>query len=236
MEPPLTRTASSDSTRSWQHLTTASGTSVAGQKARSSEAETGIATVERASVSLPPLGAKAIRQSLPVRRASKASDSSLIEYFGSVWSGSAIDETDATPTLESTRGSLASAPVNHLLLPESYRHARPDVGTAAVESKRLSVSSFVSAISNRAYSWSGRSSVAGSEADGTSCVRQCTRSFPHAHASARMLTLHSENGEPARHHDGNHVALRHHVEPEWQSRHQGVADANALPPRSTSKP
>ena len=174
MEPPLTRTASSDSTLSWQHLTTASGTSVAGQKARSSEAETGIASVERASVSLPPLGAKAIRQSLPVRRASKASDSSLIEYFGSVWSGSAIDETDATPTLESTRGSLASAPVNPLLLPESYRHARPDVGTAAVESKRLSVSSFVSAISNRAYSWSGRSSVAGSEAEGTSCVRQCT--------------------------------------------------------------
>ncbi|RMZ71588.1 hypothetical protein GMOD_00006720 [Pyrenophora seminiperda CCB06] len=190
MEPPLTRTASSESTRSWQHLTTANGTSVVGKKARSSEAETGTTTAERASVSLPPLGAKAIRQSFPARRPSKASDSSLIEYFGSVWSGSAIDETDATPTLESTRGSLASAPVNPLLLPESYRHARPDVGTAAVESKRLSVSSFVSAISNRAYSWSGRSSVAGSEPE----VRM---ENPHGTTTATTslsVTTSSQNG------------------------------------------
>ena len=145
--------------------------------------DTGIATAERASVSLPPLGAKAIRQSLPARRASKASDSSLIEYFGSVWSGAAMDEADVTPTLENTRGSIASAPVNPLLLPDSFRHARADVGTAAAtESKRLSISSFVSAISNRGYSWSGKSSVAGSEPEGTYVMgRHGLVAFSHAH-------------------------------------------------------
>jgi inositol hexakisphosphate/diphosphoinositol-pentakisphosphate kinase len=168
MDLPLSRTVSTESTRSWQNLTTASGTSAAGRKARSSEPETGGNNVSRASVSVPPLSAKAIRQSLPSRRPSKASDSGLFEYLGHAWSGSAVDESDATPTL----GSVASAPVNPLLLPDSFRHPRSDVGSAATDSKRLSISSFVSAISNsRGYSWSGRSSVAGSESEGTSSAK-----------------------------------------------------------------
>jgi inositol hexakisphosphate/diphosphoinositol-pentakisphosphate kinase len=178
MEQSLSRTVSSESTRSWQQLSSASGASAAGRKARSSEPETGGDNVER------PSGRAAIRQSLPARRPSKASDSSLFEYFGHAWSGSAVDDSDqATPTLESTRGSLASAPVNPLLLPDSFRHARADVGTAAAtESKRLSISSFVSAISNRGYSWSGKSSVAGSEPEGTYVMgRHGLVAFSHAH-------------------------------------------------------
>ncbi|KAG9192099.1 phosphoglycerate mutase-like protein [Alternaria panax] len=193
MEQPLSRTASSESTRSWQQLSSASGAPAAGRKARWSEAETGGPNVERASVSVPSLGAAAIRQSLPARRPSKASDSSLFEYFGHAWSGSAIvDDPDAsTPTLESTRGSLASAPVNPLLLPDSFRHARSDVGpAAATESKRLSVSSFVSAISNRGYSWSGKSSVAGSEPE-------ARMENPHGTTTATSslsVTTSSQNG------------------------------------------
>ncbi|KAF1947762.1 hypothetical protein EJ02DRAFT_449243 [Clathrospora elynae] len=167
MDLPLTRTVSSEGTQSWQQLTSASGASAAGRKARSSEPETGGGNVERASVSVPPLGAKAIRQSLPSRRPSKASDSSLFEYFGQAWSGSAVDESDTMPTLEGPRGSLVGAPVNPLLLPDSFRHPRSDVDSAGAESKRLSISSFVSAIANtRGYNWSGRSSVAGSESEG----------------------------------------------------------------------
>ena len=184
MEQSLSRTVSSESTRSWQQLSSASGASAAGRKARSSEPETGGDNVERPSVSVPSLGRAAIRQSLPARRPSKASDSSLFEYFGHAWSGSAVDDSDqATPTLESTRGSLASAPVNPLLLPDSFRHARADVGTAAAtKSKRLSISSFVSAISNRCYSWSGKSSVAGSEPEGTYVMgRHGLVAFSHAH-------------------------------------------------------
>jgi hypothetical protein len=97
-------------------------------------------------------------------RASKASDSSLFEYLGNAWSGSAIDETDASSTLESSRQSLTSAPLNPQLLPDSFRHT-------PAESKRLSISSFVSALSNRGYSWSGRSSVAGSEPEGAYVMR-----------------------------------------------------------------
>jgi hypothetical protein len=191
MEQSLSRTASSESTRSWQQLSSASGAPAAGRKARSSEPETGGRNVERPSVSVPSLGAAAIRQSLPARRPSKASDSSLFEYLGYAWSGSAVDDSDATPTLESTRGSLASGPVNPLLLPDSFRHARSDVGTAAAtESKRLSISSFVSAISNRGYSWSAKSSVAGSESEGT-YVRHAPpwpRSFFTMHIAWHTLT------------------------------------------------
>lgn len=166
MEQPLSRTVSAESTQSWQQLTTASGASAAGRKARSSEPETGGGNVERASVSLPPLGSKAIRQ-IPSRRPSKASDSSLFEYFGSVRSGSAIEESDATPTLEGSRGGLGQ--VNPLLLPEAFRLPRSDVDGA--ESNRLSFSSLYSIGSaifanNRGHSWSGRSSVVGSEPEG----------------------------------------------------------------------
>ena len=175
MEPSLSRTASSESTQSWQQLATASGASAtSSRKARSSEPETGAATVERASVSVPSLSAKAIRQSLPGRRASKASDSSFLEYLGSAWSGSAIDETDGSSTLENSRASLASGPVNPQLLPDSFRHGTPAAAAAAAapaESKRLSISSFVSALSHRGYSWSGRSSVAGSEPEGAYVMR-----------------------------------------------------------------
>jgi hypothetical protein len=180
MEPPLSRTTSSESAQSWQHLTSANGASAVGRKARSSEPETGGGNVERASVSVPPLAATAIRQSLPGRRASKASDHAFLEYFGHGRASSAIiDDADATPTLERSRGSLASAPVNPLLLPDSYRPPRADVDTtgagagAGADSKRLSISSIVSAItSTRAYNWSGRSSRAGSESEGASYAKR----------------------------------------------------------------
>ncbi|KNG49574.1 phosphoglycerate mutase-like protein [Stemphylium lycopersici] len=190
MEPPLSRTTSSESTQSWQQLTSASGTSAAGRKARSSEPETGGANVGRTSVSVPALSAKAIRQGLRARRTSKASDNSIFEYFGHGWSGSAVDEADTTPTLENTRGSLASGPVNAQLLPDSFRHARADVGAAATDSKRLSISSFVSALSNRGYSWSGRSSVAGSDSE-------ARMENPHGTTtatSALSVTTSSQNG------------------------------------------
>ncbi|KAF5848664.1 hypothetical protein GGP41_009827 [Bipolaris sorokiniana] len=194
MEPSLSRTASSESTQSWQQLATASGASAtSSRKARSSEPETGAATVERASVSVPSLSAKAIRQSLPGRRASKASDSSFLEYLGSAWSGSAIDETDGSSTLENSRASLASGPVNPQLLPDSFRHGTPAAAAAAAapaESKRLSISSFVSALSHRGYSWSGRSSVAGSEPE-------ARMDNPHGTATATTslsVTTSSQNG------------------------------------------
>lgn len=179
MEPSLSRTTSSESTQSWQQLATASGASATGsRKARSSEPETGAATVGRASVSMPPLSAKAIRQSLSPRRASKASDnSSFLEYLGHAWAGSAIDESDATSTLETSR------PIHAPLLPDSSRHA---TAPSAEASKRLSISSFVSALSNRGYSWSGRSSVAGSEPEGTYVMRPGLTTatfFPHAMAA-----------------------------------------------------
>lgn len=159
----LSRSASSESTRSWQQLSSASGatTTAAGRKSRGSEPATGEAmNVERASVSMPPPGSRTMRQ-IPSRRQSKASDSSHLEFLGHSRNSSAIiDEADTTPTLEA-RGGLA--PLNPLLLPESFRHPRSDVDAA--ESKRLSISSVVSSIVNnaRGYSWSGRSSVAGSE-------------------------------------------------------------------------
>lgn len=167
MEQSLFRTASAESPQSWQQLSSASGAS-AGRKAKSSEPETGGGNVSRASVSLPPLSAKTIRQSLPARRASKASDSSLFEFFGTARNGSAIDETETTPTLEGSRA--APAPVNPLLLPDAFRLPRPDID--AVDSHRLSFSSLYSIGSalfanNRGHSWSGRSSIAGLEQEGT---------------------------------------------------------------------
>jgi hypothetical protein len=44
-------------------------------------------------------------------------------------------------------------------------------------------------------------------------------------------TLHSKDGEPTRHHDGHLVAVRHYLEPEWQSRHKSLAYAIAVSPR-----
>jgi inositol hexakisphosphate/diphosphoinositol-pentakisphosphate kinase len=169
MEQALSRTVSVESTRSWKQLMAASGSSPADRKARSSEPEMGGEIVGRASVSLPSSGTQAIRQ-IPARRPSKASDNSILEFFGQARNnGSAIEE-DTTPTLEGTRASLA--PVNALMLPEAFRPHRTDVDTAA-ENKRLSFSSLYSIGSaifanNRGHSWSGRSSIAGSESEGTS--------------------------------------------------------------------
>jgi inositol hexakisphosphate/diphosphoinositol-pentakisphosphate kinase len=171
MEPTLSRTVSAESTRSWQQLLVAG--SPADRKARSSEPEMGGEVVSRASVSLPPSGAQAIRQ-IPSRRPSRASDS-IFDFFGHARSphggSSAIEETEAdtTPTLEGTHAS--HAPVNALLLPEACRPPRPDVDAA--ENKRLSFSSLYSlgsaiyANTRAGHSWSGRSSVAGSESEGT---------------------------------------------------------------------
>lgn len=171
----LSRTASAESTRPWQQLTTASGSSPADMKASSSLPETGGETVGRASVSSPPLGSQAIRQ-IPTRRASKASDS-ILEFFGQARNngtspaGSAIDEADTTPTLEGARAA-SLAPVNALMLPDAFRPPRAtDVDSA--ENKRLSFSSLYSIGSaiyanTRGHSWSGKSSVAGSESEGTS--------------------------------------------------------------------
>ncbi|KAJ4377634.1 inositol hexakisphosphate and diphosphoinositol-pentakisphosphate kinase [Neocucurbitaria cava] len=195
MEPALSRTASVESTHSWQQLSTASGATAAGRKARSSEPETGGGNVGRTSVSLPPLpplGSKAIRQ-MPSRRTSKASDSSLFEYFGSVRSGSAIDESDATPTLEGSRGGLGQ--VNLQLLPEAFRLPRSDVDGADSNRNRLSFSSLYSIGSaifanNRGHSWSGRSSVVGLEPE----VKM--EGAPHTTTATTSLsvTTSSQNG------------------------------------------
>lgn len=106
---------------------------------------------------------------IPSRRPSRASDSSILDFFGQARSagvsGSALDEVDTTPTLEGTRAGLV--PVNALMLPEAFRPPRTDVDAA--ENKRLSFSSLYS-IGSAIYAntWSGRSSIAGSEAEGTS--------------------------------------------------------------------
>ena len=230
MEQPLSRTVSAESTQSWQQLTTASGASAAGRKARSSEPETGAANVERASVSLPPLASKAIRQ-MPSRRPSKASDNSLFEHFGSARNGSAIEEEDTTPTLEATRGGLGQ--VNPLLLPEAFRLPRSDVDGA--ESHRLSFSSLYSIGSaifanNRGHSWSGRNSIAGLEPEGAfgggpnfTCL-----------GNRIQTDLRWSSGQDGRNPSDNHrddLSVRHHVEPEWQSGNQSVAHAIALSPR-----
>jgi inositol hexakisphosphate/diphosphoinositol-pentakisphosphate kinase len=180
MEPALSRTVSLESTKSWTQLSAASGSLPADRKARSSEPETGGDMVGRASVSLPPSGSVAMRQ-MPARRPSKASDS-LFDFFGqarhtpsSSINGSAIEETETTPTLEGSRASLA--PVNALMLPEAFRPPRP-TDVDAAENKRLSFSSLYSIGSaiyanTRSHNWSGRSSIAGSEPEGTSpCAAQ----------------------------------------------------------------
>lgn len=177
MEHTLSRTASAESTHSWQQLM--AGSLAADRKARSSEPETGGDSVGRASVSLPPSGAQAIRQ-LPQRRASKASDS-ILDFFGhgrssnssSSANGSAIDEVETTPTLEGTRTS-SLVPLTALMLPDALRPPpppRPPPDADAPENKRLSFSSLYSIGSaiyanTRGHSWSGRSSWAGSEFEG----------------------------------------------------------------------
>lgn len=159
MEKPLSRTVSVESTRSWQQLTTASGSSAADKKAKSSVPETGGSSVN--GVFMPP--------SVSSRRPSHASHNSFRDLLSLTKSSndSAIEDTETTPTLEGARSSLA--PVNALLLPEAFRSPRSDVDA---DNKRLSFSSLYSLGSaiyanTRGHSWSGRSSLAGSETEGT---------------------------------------------------------------------
>ncbi|KAF2828727.1 hypothetical protein CC86DRAFT_347162 [Ophiobolus disseminans] len=193
----LHRTASVESTkdRPWQQLMTTSGSSPADRKGTRVEAETGGEAVGRLSYSLPPSGSQAIRQ-FPSRRTSKASDS-ILDFFGQARNngsnnGSAIEE-DATPTLESVRASLA--PVNALMQPDAFRPPRTDVDSTAENNKRLSFSSLYSIGSaiyanTRGHSWSGRSSVAGSESE----VKIDGAPHTTTATSSLSVTMSSQNG------------------------------------------
>ncbi|KAF2687198.1 hypothetical protein K458DRAFT_401771 [Lentithecium fluviatile CBS 122367] len=164
----LSRTVSSESTRSWTpHLLAASGdgASPTSRKARSSEPETGGPNVERSSVSMPPPATKAVLRQFPPRRLSKASDSGILEFLGAARNGHAVEDTDnATPTLEAARGgNLAAA----LTLPDAHHPARSE---GELESNRMSFSSLYSigsAIYPNARTMSGPGSIAGSEPDGS---------------------------------------------------------------------
>ena len=190
----LSRTISTESTKSssWATslLAAGNGSSPASRKARSSEPETEGGIVERSSVSMPPPASKsmAMRQ-FPSRRPSKASDSNNAGVFGlfetsgapssrhfhssnpstSTGSGSAIDETDITPTLEPSRHGSIAAGLTHLplALPDTAYRSKSDPET---ESNRMSFSSLYSlgsVIMNNARGLSGPSSVTGSEPEGT---------------------------------------------------------------------
>jgi inositol hexakisphosphate/diphosphoinositol-pentakisphosphate kinase len=170
----LSRTVSSESTRSWTPhlLASGDGTPPSNRKARSSEPETGVGNVERSSVSMPPPASKAVPRQFPLRRLSKASDSGILDFLGVARSGCAVEETDnATPTLETARaGYLAST----LPLPDAHRPTRSE---ADLDSNRMSFSSLYS-IGSAIYpantrAMSGPGSIAGSEAEGESLIRVC---------------------------------------------------------------
>lgn len=225
MEQSLSRTVSLEKTQPWQHLSSASGTVGASRKARSSVSDSGGENVERANVSMPTPAAKAIRH-MPSRRQSRASDSSLLEYFGSARNGSAItDETDLTPTLETTRPG--PAPVNPQLLPDSFRLPRTDVEPA--DSKRLSISSVVSSIVNaRGYSWSGRSSLVGSEPE-------VKMDSPHGGStnatSSLAVTTSSQNGSL-----GPKVSPTQLLFPQDQTANNATASPNSAAPIPAASP
>lgn len=155
---PLSRTTSTESTPS--QPSTSSWQPSSGRKARAPEPQAGTESIE---VKLSSLGTAALAPIRPVgltaRRPSKASDS-LKDYFGrnNMYSGSAIDEDgDATPLAASR-------------YPSSLSEAKSRSDVEAAE-KRLSFSSLYSIGSaiyanTRGHSWSGRSSIVGSEPDG----------------------------------------------------------------------
>ncbi|OCL13025.1 hypothetical protein AOQ84DRAFT_385688 [Glonium stellatum] len=152
----LVRTSSGESARSWRssHLLPPSPSLVSSRKARSTEPDITSRNVERASISMPPPASKSAARQFPSRRLSKASDNGI---------GSAVDETDTTPTLEGSHSaSLSSA--HALMLPDTaFRQPRPDGDT---ESNRMSFSSLYSAgsaVYNGPKGLSGTSSIAGSE-------------------------------------------------------------------------
>lgn len=156
---PLSRTASIESTPS--AISTSSWQPPSGKKASASAAILGGESVE---VKLSPLGTAALAPMRPLgliaRRPSKASES-LMDYFGRS-NGSAIDEdVDVTPLAASRYPSSLSE-----------AKSRSDVEAE----QRLSFSSLYSIGSaiyanKRGHSWSGRSSVVGSEPDGRLSTR-----------------------------------------------------------------
>lgn len=157
----LSRTVSAESTKSWKASqllasSVASTSPVSSRKARSSEPDTTSGNVERASISMPPPATKVMAMQLPSRRPSKASESM------------AVDELDATPTLEASRGGSPIPPQTLALPDTAYRQPAKTDGDA--ESNRMSFSSLYSlgsAIhSTGARGLSGPSSVAGSEPEG----------------------------------------------------------------------
>ncbi|KAF2280324.1 uncharacterized protein EI97DRAFT_430067 [Westerdykella ornata] len=170
----LSRTVSSESTptQTAPHVLVASnGSDPASRKSRTSEPETGSGHVERSSVSMPPpVTSRTIARQIPLpnasRRPSKASDSSLLDTFGSVRSpSSAVDETtDTASTPDASRhGSIATSQT--LTLPDTAYSSRartdPDL-----ESNRMSFSSLYSlgsVIMSSTRGLSGPSSVTGSE-------------------------------------------------------------------------
>ncbi|KAL5120601.1 inositol hexakisphosphate and diphosphoinositol-pentakisphosphate kinase [Pleosporales sp. CAS-2024a] len=157
----------------------------------------------------PPSASQAMTRNLPQRRASKASDS-ILDLFGHArhrsnstsvaiststsvaiststsvaistsTSGSAIDDVDTAPALEGARGRPPRPP--------------PDVDVA--EHKRLSLSSLYSIGSaiyahTRGHSWSGRSSIAGSDSEGTANPRSAAKmdGAPHPTTATSSLTV-----------------------------------------------
>ncbi|PSN66949.1 hypothetical protein BS50DRAFT_573736 [Corynespora cassiicola Philippines] len=140
---------------------------------------------------MPPPASKAIAWAFPSRRASKASDISLLEHFDAVrHGGSAIAEfDDTTPTLQAARaGSLSLA--SSLAHPDAHRPPRSDVDA---ESNRMSFSSLYSigsAIHPNPRGLSGPSSLAGSEPEvkmeGTHGTTTATSSL--------SITTSSQNG------------------------------------------
>lgn len=168
----LSRTVSAESTKSWKASqllasSVASTSPVSSRKARSSEPDTTSGNVERASISMPPPATKVMAMQLPSRRPSKASESM------------AVDELDATPTLEASRGGSPIPPQTLALPDTAYRQPAKTDGDA--ESNRMSFSSLYSlgsAIhSTGARGLSGPSSVAGSEPEGTPFTSPCYRIF-----------------------------------------------------------
>ena len=173
---PLGRATSTESTAAIS-TATATATWQPGRKAQASEPQMGTESIE---VKLSPYGTDALAPLRPLgltaRRPSKASDH-LRDYFGRTsigGSGSAIDEefedrdndVDATP-LAGGRYPSAFALASSLSSSEANTKSRSDVDSAE---KRLSFSSLYSIGSaiyanTRGHSWSGRSSVVGSEPD-----------------------------------------------------------------------
>jgi inositol hexakisphosphate/diphosphoinositol-pentakisphosphate kinase len=167
----LSRTVSSESTRSSQLLGSGDGTPLTNRKARSSESETAVGNVERSSVSMPPPASKAVPRQFPLRRLSKASDSGILDFLGAARNGTAVEETDnATPTLESARAGYPST----LTLPDAHRPTRSETDVDST-SNRMSFSSLYS-IGSAIYSantraMSGPGSIAGSELEGESLAK-----------------------------------------------------------------